>query len=278
MNTLIATGGTDRAMLEARPDSRAGPGAVARRGFTLIELLVVIAIIAILASMLLPSLSRAKEKARRTVCKSNMRQVMLGALMYAGDNAERFPPATRADGVMHASWTPLSVYDHFVQRLSIKTNCFTCPNKNKDGKWIFLNNNAARLGFYVLWGLPTELDKRSRDADYGTQAAPFDSPAKSHNYTPHMVLMTDIIEKGTDAISGLGLSKITSAPHTPAGPKYSASGQLVEPAVIGSEGGNVGRTDGSVEWRKQMIMRPHYVVYRPPATSFNPNPEYLGYW
>jgi prepilin-type N-terminal cleavage/methylation domain-containing protein len=67
-----------------------------RLGFTLIELLVVIAVISILAALLFPVFSRARESARRTSCLSNVRQLGQAFLMYAGDHDETLPNA--ADG------------------------------------------------------------------------------------------------------------------------------------------------------------------------------------
>ena len=70
----------------------------ASKGFTLIELLVVIAIIGILASMLLPALGKAKQRANRIKCVSNLKQVSLAFKTYANDNEDKFPWFAKSSG------------------------------------------------------------------------------------------------------------------------------------------------------------------------------------
>ncbi len=76
------------------------------KNFTLIELLVTIAIIAILASLLLPALSKAKESGRRALCAGNLKQISVAVFSYAGDSNANLPPPPRSDAYPETWATP----------------------------------------------------------------------------------------------------------------------------------------------------------------------------
>jgi prepilin-type N-terminal cleavage/methylation domain-containing protein/prepilin-type processing-associated H-X9-DG protein len=103
-----------------------------RTAFTLIELLVVIAIIAILASMLLPSLARAKEAAHRISCVNQMKQLSLSAKMYADENSGYFPPRTN-------NWRwPTLLLDFYRT-----TNLLVCSTDAKRGEPLTIKDSVA---------------------------------------------------------------------------------------------------------------------------------------
>jgi len=205
-----------------------------RNGFTLIELLVVIAIVAVLASILLSVFSRAKERARRASCQSNLKQIALAMQQYVQDNGGVYPPMVHQD--RNPDGTPCnavrwfqSVYPYVKMR-----EVFYCPSAPADapahaegvnrGKWEFVD-----YGYDITY-LNNIYPGTSKTAYlYGVAEATLATPASIPlNEDPYWVTENGIAHFWGSAKTSCG---------------YEAGG-----STLHNRGGNYSFVDGHVNW------------------------------
>lgn len=221
--------------------------------FTLIEVLVVIATIAILTAILLPMLVVAKERARRIVCRNNVRQFIFGTHLYAHDNEQYLPSGLPDRG--RAEHTPVisRATRNALAKVIGSNRPLTCPwlgepFTDPDG-WYHRGARGYVIGYNYLGGhqgTPWPL--------IGTVNAQWKSPQLSCD-SPSLPIVTEL-----NAWSK-GINK-TWAPHGRRGPilEYGNPNHHggMPSQEIGAAGGNIGLLDGSAFWRKITDMK----IYR----------------
>ncbi|MCM8536438.1 MAG: type II secretion system GspH family protein [Lentisphaeraceae bacterium] len=212
--------------------------------FTLIELLIVVAIIALLVSLLLPSLHKSRELAIRAVCLSNISQLQKASSLYAIGNNRQLPRGhkfrNQDDPEVLRGVNP-DTYDLLKdQYLGGEDSAFSCPNLPEYPNYFEQGGGWVRLG-YIYTGNKNELNSRLSQQNYAYPDRIDEQPdvplwADSLVWTPNTSW------------------KFSVAPHTESGGLVGKEADT-HPSLYGNEGGNFVYPDGAGRWYNNSKLR-----------------------